>query len=145
MRMLHPCPKPAPKAKKARKPLRRGKPMRRKRARRINRETELEKRFKAWIHRQSCSGPVGHGCSGDLQQAHFRDHTGLGLKSDNFSTLRMCQYAHDSYDGRLGRNQGCFAGWTTEQKKAWFMAHVIEHCARFQLETGEAILPAVDA
>lgn len=109
-------------------PLRRTKPMRRKRPRRIDRETPAERYYKAWIHLQSCVGK----CYGPVQQSHERNHTGLGLKENNFRSLAMCAWLHDQWT----RADGPFYFWKPETRNRWFRLAVLEYHRRFFAEHG---------
>lgn len=135
MRYTAPVPKPAPRAVKARKPLTRGKTMRRKRARRIDRETPAERYYKQWVHERNCVGALLHQCDGTrIQQAHYRDRTGISLKESNLRSLPMCKRLHDAYDGRA--RDVCFLNWTLELKKLWFLGKLTIVHADFEREHG---------
>lgn len=139
MRYTKPDPKPIRLRKERKKLTRRA--MVRKRARRIDQETPLEKRYRAWIHVQWCAAVgtmPGHTfCVGPIQMAHFRNMTGTGRKESSIDSIALCRAAHESYDQAL-----CyFAGMSKEDRKRWFMARLIETHAQYQLETGEPLLP----
>ena len=119
-----------------RTPLKRSKPLRRKRPRRIDRETPAEKYWKGpWLHSRPCVGLrsfTGHVCTTPVQQMHLRDHTGIGLKSSNFTSIPGCQNLHASYDQAFG----VFAPLGLEGRKSWFACRLIEERADFELEHG---------
>lgn len=132
-------PKPVRKEKKSKGPSRSR--MRRKRPRRIDRETPAERFWKGpWIHSRRCVGLrsftehvcISHGSGPVVQQAHFRDHTGLGLKASNFQSLPMCAPLHAEYDS----TSGVFAPMGLVGKKEWFRARLLEERADFQREHG---------
>lgn len=127
-------PKPAREVK-TRKPLKRSKQMRKRRARRIDRETPVEKVYRAWVHNRPCAARelFGHVCDGPIQMAHFRNMTGLGLKENNVRSIALCRRGHlDEYD----QTAGPFAAMGKVGKKYWFECRLIEAHADFALEHG---------
>lgn len=129
--MIHPVPKPVKRIKQ-RKPLTRSKPMQRKRARRIDRKSTEEAAFLTWVHTQECCAKgiafvidgrtETHWCYAGMtygppvQAAHFRDHTGGGLKESDLTCIPLCMDLHDDYDNRRPH---FFKGWPLEARKDW--------------------------
>ena len=114
-------------------PLKRKRAMRRSRPRRIDAMTEDEHAYLAWGHTQQCQGAkylIGHKCSGPIQMAHLRDHTGMGRKEPPRMTTMLCRELHQDYDQRKGR----FAKWDLEAMKMWMRGAIEDSNARFDAE-----------
>lgn len=107
---------------RAPKPLRRWKRMRKQRARRIDRKSDEERVFLAWLVTQTCEADgqwfdyMKHVCYGPLQVAHPRNMTGLGLKESDLKAVRLCESIHTQYD----QHRGAFRDWTREERLKWF-------------------------
>jgi hypothetical protein len=110
--------------------------MKKKSARRIKRDAAFQP-YNDWQRGEPCDAIEAfpsHVCDGPVQQAHLRDHTGLGLKELPTSTLRLCMGAHDDYDGRR-RPSVLFTGLTLDEKKDWMKARIALQVARFEART----------
>lgn len=144
---MNPQPKPQPRPKKPHKGLSRSR-MKRKRARRIDRKTDLERKYTAWIHEpfgacvgvQAFNGCPRHECEGPIEQSHERHNTGLGLKAKDTRSIRMCRLLHSEWE----QHKGPFLGWDNLVRANWFGARVIEANADFELATGVRVLPELD-
>lgn len=141
-----PCPKPV-KQVRARKPMKRAKGLRRtwikkKPPKRLKR-AGANRDYLQWLHRRpgECRGAfsISHTCDGPIQAAHFRNMTGGGRKEPDKYAIDICTFLHDCYDRRILGKRSPFDGWTTEERKIWFMSRVIEANAAYELETGKTL------
>lgn len=100
--------------------LRRSGPIKRQTPRRILRMSDEDRDYTAWLHGEPCAAlaslPGHQVCSGPIQAAHLRDHTGLGLKAPADQQIPLCRSVHEDYDRHIGR----FRDWPMETMKAWF-------------------------
>jgi hypothetical protein len=95
--------------------------MRKAAPRRLKRDA-AEAGYTHWLHFQGCaSGYDGHGCSGPIQAAHLRSHTGLSRKEPAEFQTHLCEFIHTQFDQR----RGPFDGWTEIMRFAWFMRHIV--------------------
>lgn len=145
---MTPCPKPAPRAKKAREPMKRTR-IKRKQARRVAKATPEERAYLRWLHEEQgeCVGFVvygGHECQGNGEASHDRNPvgrmTGTALKESDLRTVRMCGGVHWMWTN----GRGHFHGWTKQQRKVWMSARIAEHHARYEMETGTRIGEGAD-
>jgi hypothetical protein len=137
-------------------PLQRRKRLRRGPSRRTLNRKLAETLYLRWLHSQPCIGTdafppgeyhgpwhiamrdkhPGHVCAGRIEQSHARNigslPTGMGRKEDDFKSVPMCSGLHRQWEER----SGWFAGWTKEQRRAWFIARIAECHLRFQQEGG---------
>lgn len=102
---------------------------------RVEKETPAEKAWKAWVHQRPCAGIrsfTNHGnyCYLNVQQAHLRDMTGLGLKESNYLSIPLCMDLHSAHD----EARGPFAPMGREGRKHWMFARLIEERAQYSLE-----------
>ena len=119
-------PKPEPRPKKPRRWLRR------KRPRRLKKQSPADRRFLRWIHQQPCCGAEcipGHVCSGPIEASHYRDMTGMGLKSAATTCIPLCRSAHQDYD----QGRGFFAVPLAD-RKLFHVSQQLKMRLRFEME-----------
>jgi len=124
-------PKPESREKQA-KPLSRKAWIRRKDPRRLKKQSPADRRYLAFLHTQPCMGAEcipGHVCSGPIEASHYRDMTGLGLKSSDTTCIPLCQSLHRDYD----QGRGYFAVPLSD-RKLFHVSQQLKMKIRFELE-----------
>lgn len=108
-------PKPTRK-EKVRKPLARKKRMRNGPSRRVQHKTEEARSYHQWLAQRPCVCEAdSYSCDGPVQVSHIRNHTGLGLKPNDYHVLPKCRFHHEAWEQR----KGYFRGWSQEQRMVW--------------------------
>lgn len=119
--------------------------------------------YLAWVRKQPCvgledwpsnshgdHGVQGHYCFGPIDPSHERNRvdesgrwllTGAGMKEPDESCIPMCRALHNQWETRCGR----YDGWSTEKRSQYMRERQIQFQARYQAETGIALLPAARA
>lgn len=81
--------------------------------RRLLKETDEEKEYKAWLHTEAC---VWTGYEGELIQAAHMGEGGMGQKKGTwFEAVPMRFDVHADWDQR----KGDFDGWSDEKRRAY--------------------------
>ena len=129
-------PKPAPKAKRARKPLARRTRVNQKRAK-PRRGPPRDPAYRVAVRGLAkCCAPsllTGTGtawyCEGPFEASHTGEDKGGSMKASDYSCVCKCRKHHRHWDGR----SGVFAGWSRERRQEWAAAVVAETQARLGL------------
>lgn len=62
-------------------------------------------------------------CWGGFDPAHTGEDGGAGMKSSDYSCIRLCRRHHDDLDQR--KRDGVFAGWSDDERARWLAPLVL--------------------
>lgn len=83
--------------------------------------TPFELAWFAFVRRHPCFAAKHGDCEGDIVAAHITlsaNEKGTAMKVPHDHTAALCCRHHDFWDGRLGRKDNPWAGWSKESRYA---------------------------